>query len=77
MAMMSGWRERCRMCHKQIPDPDGLTDMWYWRAIAGGRIVAKAEPIRVCTAEECRAAAEARGYSTERYARRPTPDASI
>jgi hypothetical protein len=63
-------RGRCSVCHKQMPDPDDLTEMWYERAIGGGHIVAKAEPISVCTAKECRAAAEARGYSTERHVRR-------
>lgn len=60
---------QCDVCHKQMPDPDDLTDMWWWRVHAGGGS-ARAEPLHVCMAKECRAAAEARGFSTERHPRR-------
>jgi hypothetical protein len=62
MAQTIEARWRCRMCHRRMADPAELTEWW-----RRGR----AEAIRVCMLKQCRDAAEARGYSTERHGRRP------
>jgi hypothetical protein len=72
MAKSIKGRGQCEVCHKQMPDPDDLKDMWWWR-VRDGHVSGRAEPLRVCMAKECRAAAEARGFSTERYPGRSAP----